>query len=329
MFPWLEPELDRLLERWQSRPPHAVLLTGREGVGLDDLAFETARALLCETPVRSGRSCGQCAACNWFAQGNHPDFRLVQPEALDTPAEGSESPSTKEKKSEQIKIDQIRDLQNFLSIGSHRGGRRVIVVRPAHAMNPATQNSLLKSLEEPGPGTLFLLVSAEPHRLLPTVRSRCQKIPIPKPDSGAAIRWLRETGAPEPELQLALAAGAPLAAEQFGADLGSVQALVAELADPRADPLSIAAGFQSTPPSAFIDILYRWCHDLLHFKATGKARYFYNNIKEMQSISQRISSAEICRFLRRLVAARRLAQHPLNTRLVFEELLLGYRGLFR
>ena len=329
MYPWLEPELDRLLERWQTRPPHAVLLTGREGIGLDELAIELARALLCETPVSGHRrACGKCPACNWFAQGNHPDFRLVQPEIFDIPAEGSESTS-KEKKSEQIKIDQIRDLQGFLSIGTHRGGRRVIVVRPAQAMNSATQNSLLKSLEEPGPGTLFLLVSSEPHRLLPTVRSRCQKVPIAKPSAAVAIQWLTSTGASDPSLQFALAAGAPVAAEKMGDSLGSIRTLVAELANPRSDALSVAAGFQSTTPAEFIDVLYRWCHDLLMLKTTGQVRYFSQNIKELKSMTGSVSAPDICRFLRRLVAARTLAQHPLNARLVFEELLLGYRAMFQ
>lgn len=328
MYPWLESELDRLLGQWQTRPPHAVLLTGREGIGLDELAIELAGSLLCEAPTDGRRACGKCHACTWFAQGNHPDFRLVQPEILDVPAEGSES-SSKEKKSEQIKIDQIRDLHGFLSVGTHRGGRRVIVVRPAQAMNSATQNSLLKSLEEPGPGTLFLLVSSEPHRLLSTVRSRCQKIPVAKPSAEAAVQWLGGAGASDPALQLALAAGAPLAAAKFGESLDAIRALVAELSNPESDALSVAAGFQSTAPADFIDILYRWCHDLLMLKTAGRISYFSGNAKELKRIAERVLPADVCRYLRRLIAARALAQHPLNARLVMEELLLGYQAMFR
>ena len=326
MLPWLEPELDRLLKAWRMQHPHAVLLTGREGIGLDELAFELAGAMLCEQPLDGHRrACGKCSACNWLAQGNHPDFRLLQPEALDIPAEGVET--TKEKKSEQIKIDQVRDLQDFLSIGSHRGGRRVIVVRPAHAMNAATQNSLLKSLEEPGQGTLFLLVTGEPHRLLPTVRSRCQKVPVAKPEAGVALAWLKQTGAPDPEAQLALAGGAPLAAEKLGGELASIRALVAELADPRMDPIAAAAAFQSTTAVALIEILYRWCHDLLAVQNSGQARYFFQDIDTLSNLSTRTAPADLCRYLRRLVSARILAQHPLNVKLVFEDLLLGYRAL--
>lgn len=326
MFPWLDSSLDRVLGTWQGRYPQAVLLTGREGIGLDELALELARALLCEKPVGgNGRACGSCVACGWFAQGNHPDFRLLQPEIFDAPIEGAEN--TKEKKSEQIKIDQVRDLQGFLSIGSHRGGRRVVVVRPAHAMNSATQNSLLKSLEEPGPGTMFLLVSGEPHRLLPTVRSRCQKISIPKPGMAEAIAWLQNSGAADAHAQLALAGGAPLIAEKMGGEFSSIQALVAELGNSRFDPIGVAAAFQGTPPAAFIEILYRWCHDLLSQQSTGRVRYFTKEAGTLSVLAGKASPVALCRYLRRLVSARALAQHPLNAKLVYEELLLDYRAL--
>lgn len=326
MLPWTESELDKILVTWQERHPQAVLLTGREGIGLDELALELAHALLCEKPIDGkGRACGKCVACGWFAQGNHPDFRLLQPEIFDTFTENTEN--TKEKKSEQIKIDQVRDLQSFLSIGSHRGGRRVVVVRPAHAMNVATQNSLLKSLEEPGPGTMFLLVSGEPHRLLPTVRSRCQKLSIPKPGAAEAAAWLQQAGAADASAQLALAGGAPLIAAQMGDEFASIQALVAELGNSRFDPIGVAAAFQSTPPAAFMEILYRWCHDLLSLQSAGRTRYFIQDAGTLSVLASKTSPVALCRYLRRLASARALAQHPLNTKLVYEELLLEYRAL--
>ena len=125
-----------------------------------------------------------CLACNWFAQGNHPDFRLLQPEALAEEGEADDGKESKKKPSQQITIEQIRGLDEFLNVGTHRGGLRVVLVHPTEAMNRNSANALLKTLEEPAPSTLFLMVSNEPNRLLPTIRSRCQAMPVPLPASG-------------------------------------------------------------------------------------------------------------------------------------------------
>ena len=84
-------------------------------------------------------------ACNWFEQGNHPDFRLLQPDSLAVDADTEES---KKKASQQITIDQIRELDEFFTVGTHRAGLRIVLVNPTEAMNRNAANSLLKTLEE-------------------------------------------------------------------------------------------------------------------------------------------------------------------------------------
>src|SRR5262249_31352913 len=148
------------LQARRQRLPHALLITGQRGLGKYALAKEFAAGLLCEDPGTDGRACGRCLACGWVAQGNHPDFRPLQPDAL-AEAE-NEAEDGKKKASQQITIEQVRGLDDFFNIGTHRSGLRVILVYPTEAMNRNTANALLKSLEEPSPGTLFLLVSGEP-----------------------------------------------------------------------------------------------------------------------------------------------------------------------
>src|SRR3954468_11828479 len=102
------------LGRYRAQLPHAILLREREGLGGEALARTFAQSLLCETPQEGGLPCGRCPECNWFVRGNHPDFRLLHPDSLapDTAAESDEpAPAKKEKKSEQIRIDQVRALQ--------------------------------------------------------------------------------------------------------------------------------------------------------------------------------------------------------------------------
>jgi DNA polymerase-3 subunit delta' len=100
-IPWMEGPWAELL-RLRTRLPHALLLQGPAGVGAAALALEFAGALLCEAPGPGGEACRRCPACNWLAQGNHPDFRLVQPESM-APAGPEEEPGRK--KSDQIRID--------------------------------------------------------------------------------------------------------------------------------------------------------------------------------------------------------------------------------
>ena len=140
------------LQGRRQRMPHSLLLIGQKGLGKFALARRFAASLLCESPEVDGVACGKCLACNWFEQGNHPDFRLLQPEAL---ADDLEVEDGKKKPSQQITIDQVRSLDEFFNVGTHRGGLRIVLVNPTEAMNRNTANSLLKVLEEPSPSTLF------------------------------------------------------------------------------------------------------------------------------------------------------------------------------
>lgn len=228
--PWNQPILDALRSRLE-RLPHALLLHGPRGVGKLALAERIAQLLLCEHAEAPRRPCGTCDACRWYLAGNHPDFRRLEPEALMPEApeseDGEEGPARRTKQpSLVIKIEQVRALADFLYIGSHRGKRRLALVHPAEDMNPNAANALLKGLEEPPAGAMFILVSHRPTRLLPTVRSRCVAIPVPVPGPEAARQWLAEQGAKDAERWLAYAGGAPLRALEYAADAASHERVI-------------------------------------------------------------------------------------------------------
>jgi len=329
-------QLQWLSSAWQElsrrRPalPHALLIHGRPGLGKTVLARTFAQALLCESPASDGYPCGSCQACRWFEQGNHPDFRLVEPEALtekaigegEGPSKGAAAPSR------QIKVEQIRDLQEFLSIGTHRGGARVILVRPAEAMNASTANALLKSLEEPPPGTVFLLVSSAPDRLLPTVRSRCQRIAVPAAAAEDALPWLKAQGLKDPEAALRHAGFAPLAAlEEDGEGVRTREALTACLARRDATALDLADACQGAAPEAVVGWLQKWAYDLVAARTGGAIRYNLRQESALRAIAAALPGPALLRFERSLSAARAVALHPLNPRLFLEEIFLRYAQL--
>lgn len=333
----LHPAPWSALQSRRDRLPHALLLVGQKGLGKFELAHRFAAALLCESPKTDGTHCGACLACNWFAQGNHPDFRLLQPEAMS--AEAGEGEEGKKKASQQITIDQIRALDEFFNVGTHRGGLRIVLVYPTEAMNRSTANALLKTLEEPAPGTLFLLVSSEPMRLLPTIRSRCQAVPIPVPPTTLAAKVLAAEGLAEPERWLALAGGSPaLALEMAKGDQGGwLDLLIQRLGmGNKGDPLAIAAELDKAIKDAkgklllkhVVEALQKWTVDLTLAKNGLPLRYFLTLQPTIAKLADMIPPVRLIHSYRALNTRRQDAEQPLNVRLFLEGVFLDYRALF-
>lgn len=336
----LHREVWTQLESRRAKLPHALLLSGQRGIGKFDLARSFAESLLCEQPTARHEACGNCPACGWLAQGNHPDFRLLQPDALAADDEETAEAGGKKKPSQQITIDQVRALDDFLHVGTHRHGARVVLVNPAEAMNRSTANSLLKSLEEPIASTLFILVSSEPERLLPTIRSRCQAIAVPQPERTRGAEWLRQAGVGDVDHWLALAGGSPLLAVELGSSEERVllDALIAELSRGRQlDPLSAAASLdrvvkaekRPAPLKRMIEWSQKWLYDLA-LACEGQApRYFSSQTATMEKLAKAAGTARVLAFNRKTLQYRMHCEQPLNSRLFLEEFFMSYVAMFR
>lgn len=315
--------------------PGALLLQGRDGIGKFHLAHTLAQALLCESPLESGEPCEHCGACNWFKIGGHPDFRLLEPEAqnaaADSTGETAEQGKAADKKASQfITVAQIRELADFVNLTTHRNGLRIILVHPAEAMNVHAANALLKTLEEPPPGTLFILVSHQPQRLLPTVRSRCQKINAPLPGRAEALQWLREQEVAEAEACLAQSGCAPLAALQLSAEdyqLKRGQILEQLGAPDRFDPLALAEQGDKVELAWILNWMQQWVYDLASIGMAGQGRYQPESSAEMNRLAKTVNLIELLRFQQELLTAQRALHHPLNNRLVLEQLFFSYGQL--
>lgn len=199
--PWHQPDWQRLQQQVEEdRLPHALLLAGEADTGVTAVAMALARRLLCSAPV-GGLNCGECPACLHSASGVHGDFLWVQPE----------------EKSRTIKIDQVRSAVQFVAKTPGYGERKVVVFAPADAMNTSAFNALLKSLEEPAPGTYLILACRALHAIPPTIRSRCQLRHLVTPNQTQSLDWLQSfiPDAEAAEQLLSLAKGRPLLARRL------------------------------------------------------------------------------------------------------------------
>ncbi len=327
VYPWLQTRWDEILQR-RAALPHALLFHGREGIGKREFVRSLAQSLACITPDGSGAACGTCQSCRWFATGAHPDYRELVPEILRPDAE---SAAGDRKPSQQISVDDVRGLHDFINLTGHQAGGKTIVFYPAETLNVNAANALLKSLEEPPPATRFLLVAHRASYLPATIISRCQQIALPTPAAPIAEKWLREQGVAEPALSLAQTGNAPLAARELNDSeyWSQRKSLLANLAAPDMDAFSLAETLRDFPLPRLLGWLQRWSYDLLSAKSSGRVRYNPDYAKPLGQMAARLRAIDIARFHRTMVRLQRSVHHPLNARLYIEQLLFTYVALLR
>ena len=302
----------------QKRLPHAMLFVGPEGVGKTRFAQAIAQSLFCANPDKNGLSCGTCRHCHLFQAGNHPDFQQIVPD------EGS--------KSGEIKIDTIRNLIGSAALTAQSGGYKLALVKPAERMNKSAANSLLKTLEEPVPNTIVILVSHQPSRLLPTIRSRCQHFNFPIPPKDQALAWLEDhLGSSHADTLLALSGGAPL--KVLGLDPGEIierrKKMLLDfsgIAMGRLDLVKIVAEWTKYDIDQLMDWLVGWVMDLLRLQVSRDPPLLYNRdeLNTLQTIAEQLNSATLQRFLLQIYAVRNLMDSNLNSQLMLERLLIEW-----
>lgn len=231
-YPWHDETIAQVKAAWAAgRLPHAILLQGADGLGKRELAAWLAAAVLCEKSATELQHCGKCASCQLIAAGTHPDYFWVRPE------EGKQL----------IAVDPMRDATERLTRTAFRQGYKVAVIDPAHQMTIATANSLLKTLEEPTPRSVLILVTSRPSSLLPTVRSRCQQLAVRSPRRDETLQWLRtETGVTADPQLVEFTGNAPLLAREFAGERFSglnsdMQDALRALSSGRVDVTQVAA----------------------------------------------------------------------------------------
>lgn len=322
-YPWLESAWQRLLAT-RARPAQALLLAGPRGVGKSELAQAWAHALLCEAPQPDGAACGSCPACHWFETGAHPDFRLVTLQEK-TSKEGETRMATA------IEVDQARETVDFVQLSTYRAGFRVVRVDPADSLNLAAANALLKVLEEPPLNTVFVLVSDQPRRLLPTIRSRCTRLDIGLPPVEQAAQWLVGQGVDDAVNLLALSGGTPLDAQRWadGGELDERRAVLQDLARPdQIDPVTLGERWKAVSPQTWHNVAYKWLGDLLAVKLQGKVQFNRDFSEVLARLGKQADLAKLLALAKTQANEGRILAHPLNRTLQLEVWLIQYQHLF-
>ncbi|TDX32287.1 DNA polymerase III delta prime subunit [Modicisalibacter xianhensis] len=321
-LPWQRELWGRLIDlQDRAKLPHALLISGAHGVGKQAFADALTARTLCRNPQET--ACGQCHACQMLKAGYHPDLMRVSPQ----------------EKSRQIRIDPIREVNGFVAQTAQQGGYRVVVLQPAEAMNVAAANALLKSLEEPGERTLFVLLADVPSRMLATIRSRCQHWALGIPDEEACLPWLGEMlgDSREAAFWLRVAGGLPLLAQELAApEARGLRQELQELFDALVrggEPVAEAARLERQAVERILWYGIAWLEDLIRLGLSGDSERV-RNPDLLPLYRQAVKNARVRDWFRLLDYAREqrrllVAGGNPNPQLVLEAWLVRWSALLR
>ena len=307
----------------RNQHAHAYLLHGPAGIGKRVLANQLAARLLCQQPLALA-ACGECKSCHLLAAGTHSDFYVLEPAEAD----------------KAIKVEQVRDLVDFVVQTPQLGGRKLVLLEPAEAMNPNAANALLKSLEEPAGNTVMLLISHQPSRLLPTVRSRCVQQACPLPDETQSLDWM-QVAHPELDRQLAhellrLSGGSPLTALRLRAlDVIGLREKVVEgvkkLLKQHSSPSQLAESWNAVPLPLLFDWFCDWSQVLLRYQLTQDESVLglEDMRKVLQYLADKATQPKVLALQDWLLLQRQkvLGRANLNRVLLLEALLVQWASL--
>lgn len=302
-----------------GRVAHAYLFSGPRGVGKMTAAMAFACGLMCDGPAE-GYGCGRCGGCDRVARGAHPDVEVIRPEGAT------------------VKIGQIRRMMAGIQFGPATGRWTVRIIDEADTMTAEAANALLKTLEDPPPGVVIILVATRPQAILPTILSRCQHLyfqPLLKQQVVEGV--MRVSGAPEEEVHLAsLLAGGSLgkALDLLSGGLSErdrAGRLIRRL--PAAgveDALTLAGEASAGPAGAapLLDLMILWFRDILLYNETGNPRHLINadRLNEIQSLAGQYTTGRLLEIIEDIELAKGSLSASANVQLALEALFFRLAG---
>jgi len=299
--------------RAADRMPHALLIQAAAGTGGELLASWAAQLVLCTAcGPQQVIPCAVCTACRRVARRQHPD--LIDVGLIE--------------ESQQIRIEQVRELASELALTAHQGGYKVGILSPADTLNRFAANALLKTLEEPPARTLLVLVAAQPSRLPATILSRCQRIVVPMPERAQSLAFLeRVHAAGDWAAVLDVIGEAPLAAAQldpaaFARLRSDVTQALEALRAGRADPAATAERWSRSELPLRLAVVENWVTNCARrglVPAQGRAEM--RSGAQMAGASPVINTRNMFHLLDSVRELRLALSTPINRSLALESLL--------
>ena len=282
LLPWQGAQWEKIVQiRLDNRLPHALLFSGPQGIGKAQFARFFASSLFCFSPSKDYVPCGKCKTCELFVAGNHPDIRLIEPE----------------EEGKQIKVDQIRELIDFINLKSQYERYKIAIINPADAMNRSAANTLLKTLEEPPEQSILILLSHRPNLLPVTIRSRCQQIQFNPVYDESTKNWLNENldNQQSAEQLLIMSSGAPLTAIAMveNDEIEKILMVINDLElvqEHKDDPIHVAEKWNKTGATRIFQWLLQLMGDLVRLKSSsGHVRHYQSDIyPRLQRLTNRL-----------------------------------------
>ena len=295
---------------------HAYLFSGEAGIGKKMTALALAAVVNCGNAGPDG-GCGVCPSCRKVASLGHPDVHIVKPDG------------------EEIKIDQVRQIQADLALKPFEGAKKILIVDGAESMNAASSNAFLKTLEEPPGDTLIILITAMPQSLLPTIRSRCQEIrflPLSRHTLAQSLMRRRGLSGEDAWFLAALAQGSmgrglEMDAEQEKAAREELASLWSGLGQMSPGEVLAQAEAFSKDRERFerlLDIGVEWLRDALVYRATGDEKLLvHGQGKDLHRWwGERYPLQRLLADVELFTASRSLLDRRVSAQLVAENLLL-------
>lgn len=321
-YPWQKQQWELLQNRrMQQKLPHALLLGGQQGVGKEQFSHAFVYGLFCLNRQQHSQACGQCRSCSLLNNNAHPDRLHIEPD----------------ENGKAIKINQIHAITDFLHKTALLGQYRVVIISQAEAMNHSAANALLKMLEEPGDGSMIVLISHYPSLLTATIRSRCQIMTFPAVNYEAAQPWLiKNIDAGDIDLRalFSLSRGSPLSMIKCldGAQLQQRNTMlnhILTLLNQRSDPIAVAKEYLEVDLLTFFNDLSECLLDIIKFYFDMSERPFsQDHLKQMEQTSKSMNLYHLFQVIDQLNAYKHdiVQGIAFNKQLLLEGILCACQG---
>lgn len=313
LYPWQLNDYDYLL-RLKTKLPHAIILHGARGIGINELARNWVYSLHCpHSNTHGGYYCGVCNSCLLLSDGAHPDFYVLTPE---------EDEKT-------IAVAPVRKMIDFLALSTHMSAYKIVFIEDTMLLNLNSANMLLKILEEPPSYALFVLLTHNIHSLLPTIVSRCHKYRISSPDPAIARSYLSTQHLEDYEFWLKFYNYSPLF--ETAIDNNQLQRFIQVLAIPNADKIyELTSEFdgKTIAYSFILEFIGKWLSDLISYKLTDELIYFEDYTSLIEPLISKLNLDKAFFLQDKLSFLMAWVNHPLNYKLQIENLLLNYQQIF-